>query len=147
MEHIAVSHNKLATFLPPPVWNRLRNHRDRPSRPSDDVEGQSPVGSLQQSSPPHVVLDSGTSSPAMSDGIEETQQPADINSEVFHKCHICQRKFFAVPKIRQHYVTSHFARQILQRHTTSRGSPSRAKEKCMYCDHVAFPRHLLEHLG
>jgi hypothetical protein len=67
-------------------------------------------------------------------------------SDTGYTCFICQRRFGLANKMRQHYATAHFSRQLADRFTRSRKLSSHDKETCFFCPHVARPRHMLEHL-
>jgi hypothetical protein len=67
-------------------------------------------------------------------------------SDTGYTCFICQRRFGLANKMRQHYATAHFSRQLADRFTRSRKLSSHVKETCPFCPHVARPRHMLEHL-
>ncbi len=67
-------------------------------------------------------------------------------SDTGYTCFICQRRFGLASKMRQHYATAHFSRQLADRFTRSRKLSSHVKETCFFCPHMARPRHMLEHL-
>jgi hypothetical protein len=175
VEHIAVGHEKLGRYLPLAVWNRLKLHGRRRRRSINNVDHQSDAASTaaqldasvrssatdgdgDQSDPAITAaqLDASVPPPAATcddAGGDKVNKPRggkttgeSSQPEILFTCYICRRGFASATKLRQHYTMSHFAHQMLGRFTASRLLSSPVKEQCLYCPHVALPKHLLEHV-
>ena len=139
VEHLAVAHGKLSRYLPLAIWNLIKYHKT-----------SSRIAATVDNNVDRKLSVSSMSAPSSADADpiqpETPLKNEDDGQKLSFTCYICRRVFDRAVKIRQHYVTSHLRRQVMGRFTASRFFSSPTKEKCLYCDHVALPPHMVEHV-